>query len=261
MGYYKSQVIAEQEADMNTDNPQAISEPVSSTNAIVGGVTTKKLSHHDLILDGVCSHCAHCGQALTDAVSITRGIGPTCSKKGYTEDPVNADEIQALIDLSEYPELIEFLTEHYKPQGVRGLMNGLVKICSLNRKSPVHEACCNAVESLGFHKLASILRESLAVIEVLPSKDDPGYVKVWVKKGSYNYSFTRSLYNISGTRRGFRGTLVPIHDGKECSWDSNRKVTNRKFLWEIIERHFSGLICKTAKGTFKIGQKPKVVKI
>ena len=62
-----------------------------------GTISTTKLHHGTLIMSGVCEKCAHCGQPLTDSVSIERGIGPVCSNKGYKEEPKDADEIQAMI--------------------------------------------------------------------------------------------------------------------------------------------------------------------
>jgi len=202
---------------------------------------------YTLMFQGVCTHCAHCGQPLSDSISIERGIGPVCSKKGYMEDPVASDEMQAMIDLAEYPELVEFLTAKYKPLGVRGLMNGLVKICSLNRRSPVHQACCDAVESLGFKSLASLLRESIAVIEV---KDfDKDSFHVWVKKSEWSWGWTNALRAVPGTyfSRQAKGTIVP--------------KTQKRALWDLMLKHYSGFCAKvpgsdgTGTKTVKIQQK------
>jgi hypothetical protein len=210
----------------------------------------KKGQHHTLVFQGVCSNCAHCAMKLTDAVSIERGLGPVCSKRGYLEDPTDPDENQAIIDLAEYPQLVEFLMKNYKPQGVRGLMNGLVKICSLNRRSPVHPACCDAIESLGYKRLASTLRESLAVIEI-KEHDDKTY-NVWVKKSEFQWQWLRDLQQkIPGTYRSaqYKGILVP--------------KSAKQMLWAIILEHYDGLCAKVpaeggGKKTVKI--LPKVAK-
>lgn len=226
---------------------QAISIP------IVGAINTQKRTHTELILEGVCSHCAHCGITLTDSVSIERGIGPICSKKGYTEDPVASDEVQALIDLAEYPTLVDFLTEHYKPLGVRGLMNGLVRIASLNRKSEVHSACCDAIQSLGYGKLASLLRESIAVAEIKEDPDYPGFLKVWVKKSEWTFAWTRALQAIHGTKaHPKKGTLVLNHDGRAWTEVDGVKIQNKVLLWSALRKHYLGYIIKTSKGTYKI---------
>jgi hypothetical protein len=231
--------------NMNSTAQQLSQTPVLS---IVGGLSTKKRHHLHLVFEGVCSHCAHCGQPLSDAVSIERGMGPVCSKKGYKEDPTDPDELQAMIDLAEYPDLVDFLTENYKPLGVRGLMNGLVRICSLNRKHDAFGACCEAIESLGYAKLASVLRESIAVVLLSEPDKHPGCYVVWVKRRDFTRYWGYDVKRIQGARqeRGTRGIIVPKND-----------VSRRK-LWEAMRRHYLGLVVKTPKGAFKItAPKPK----
>lgn len=220
----------------------AMAPTVASPNIVS---TTTKRHHSALVMEGVCQKCAHCGMALTDSVSVERGIGPTCSKKGYLEDPKDGDEMQAMIDLAEYPELVDMLTKNYKPQGVRGLMNGLVKVASLNRKHEVFGACCDAIDSLGYTRLASLLRESIAAIVVSEKDAYPDYLVVWVKKAYWSYGWMRELYNIPGVRTkvyNVQGVLVP-------------KVQKRP-LWEAMNRVYGGYVVKTNKGAFKIQPVP-----
>jgi len=231
-----------------TEVPVQAPEALPQSSAVINGpVNIRKRHHHWLKLEGVMSHCAHCGMALTDAQSISRGLGPVCFKRSGVKDftPDSPDFIQAMIDLADYPELVEFLTEHYKPQGARGLMNGLVKICSLNRKTEIHPVCCNAIQSLGYDKLASLLRESLAVVTLREPKDHPGFYNVWVKKSDYTPSWGRALRQIPGYswNRNERGVLIP----------KNQK----KALWKAMLSHYAGLVVKTPKGAFKIERKKK----
>jgi hypothetical protein len=173
-----------------------------------------------LLLDGVCTRCAHCALELTDAVSQERGIGPICSKHGYLEDPKDSDEVQAMIDLAAYPELVSYLNEHWKPKGVRGLMNGLVRIASLNRRTPVHEACTDAIASLGYKNLASALRKSLIVLSIRDSNDNPSYYEVWVKKSEYKPAWSSRIHRIAGTFFKKRvGWLVPKSE-KRALWNA-----------------------------------------
>lgn len=194
---------------------------------------------YQLIFNGSCSHCAHCGQPLTDAESIERGIGPVCSKKGYFEDPKEGvDEMQALISLAEFPDLMQYVTDVYKPQGARKMMNFLVKICALNRRSPVHLACTDAIECLGYKALASTLRESVAVIEVKPRQDDPDNYTVWVKKSEWNWQWTNALRALPGTRfpnrhSGERGTIVPKR--------------HKAALWGLMNTYFTGFCAKVPR--------------
>jgi len=215
----------------------------------LSNINTKKVVHGNLVVSGVCSHCAHCGQPLTDSVSIERGIGPICSKKGYHEDPVDGDEIQALIELSDYPDLVAFLTEHYKPQGVRGLMNGLVKVCSLNRRSPVHRVCCTAIESLGYKRLASTLRKSLASVFITNSEEYPGHLEVRVLYRDYSRAWQRDL-----TAKGYgiffssktKTLLVPVHkpDDESQVAVNGDGIPNRKILWDSLTQHYEGLVVR-----------------
>ena len=208
----------------------------------------KKGQHYKLVFQGVCTNCAHCALKLTDSVSIERGIGPVCSKRGYFEDPTDPDEMQAMIDLAEYPDLVNYLVTKYKPQGIRGLMNGLVKICSLNRRSPVHQACCDAVESLGYKKLASTLRESIAVIEI--KNQDANTFHLWVKKSEWNWAWSNALRQIPGAyfSRQEKGWLVP--------------KAQKHLLWALMVRHYEGFCAKVpgddgGKKTVKITAKFK----
>jgi hypothetical protein len=218
-------------------------------NGLNGTISTTKRHHAELRFEGVCSECAHCGHALTDSASIERGIGPICSRKGYDEEPKeDIDEMQALIALAEYPELVQFLTENYKPEGARGLMNGLVKICSLNRKHEAFGAMCEAIDALGYEKLASVLRESIAVVEVKEHDEHPGYYLVWVKKRDFTWEWARALKAIPGwryPRRGLRGMLIP------------KQETARQLLWKAMKEHYEGLVVKTPGGCFKIESRPK----
>jgi len=209
--------------------------------AFIGTVNTKKRNHAELITQDICTHCAHCGLPLTDAISSERGLGPRCSSKGYLEDPKDGDEMQAMIDLAEYPELVELLTKNYKPLGVRGLMNGLVKVASLNRKHEVFSACCDAIESLGYRKLATLLRDSIAAISVSEDAKYPDFYTVWVKKAYWNYTWMREVYSIPGHRAkiyGVKGILIP--------------KTQKRALWLALMRVYSGYVVKTAKGAYKI---------
>jgi Family of unknown function (DUF6011) len=195
----------------------------------------KQGQHYSLVFQGVCTNCAHCALKLTDSVSIERGLGPICSKRGYMEDPTNPDEIQAMIDLAEYPALVDFLVKSYKPKGVRGLMNGLVKICSLNRRSPVHQACCDAVESLGYKRLSYTLRESLKAVEI--KHHDANNYSIWVKKAEWSWNWTsdvRRQIPASFMNRQAKGLIVPRSE--------------KQVLWALVLKHYEGLIAVVPDG-------------
>jgi len=239
-------------------------------NGIVGGVLKQKQRHGQLILEGVCTHCAHCALKLTDSESVERGLGPICSKKGYFEEPKDGDEMQAMIDLAEYPELVEFLVQNYKPQGIRGMVNGLVRVCSLNRKSEVHKACTDAIESLGYRMLASLLRESLCVVEIKESEKYPGSVEIWCKKADWKWQFTNSLKYLQGAffSKPLRATVVPLHKivrvdiGSEVREEqrplmgrdptTGEQETHKRIIWNLLLRHYKDYFAKTPKGCVRV---------
>jgi hypothetical protein len=227
-----------------SDDGKVTEAPLGATTAYMPvqdalGVRGRK---NKVVMEGVCSHCAHCGIGLKDAVSIQRGIGPICSKRGYNDpDPEQVDEMGAMFALGEYPELVKYLNDHWKSKGHRGLMNGLVRIASLNRKTPVHEACCDAIDSLGWRKLASTLRESLAVMEIKDSKTHAEHFEVWIKKTEYKYAWSRDMrveVPHSFFSRPLKAMVVP--------------KKNKRELWNLMLRHYAGLCAKTPSGTVKI---------
>lgn len=196
---------------------------------------------YTLIFDGVCSHCAHCGQGLTDEVSIERGIGPICSKKGYNDEEMKViDATDALIALAEFPALVKYMMDRYAPQGNKALVKGLVRVASLNRKTPVHEACCEAIAHLGWTKLASLLRESLSIVRISNSKSHDGHYVVWVKKNHYKWAYSNDVAQLHGSffSKAEKGMIVP----KE----------RKRGLAEILVKHYKGFSVKTDTGAFKI---------
>lgn len=231
-------------------------------------LTIKKVHHVQLLMEGVCSHCGHCHQPLTESISIERGIGPICSKKGYLEEPRNGDVTDAMIALGEYPQLVEFLVKKYEPGNLRGLMNALVKVCSLNRSNNnLHSACCDAIDSLGYHKLANAMRETVAVVLIKDSKAVPGSYEVRVKNYAFKYAWKRDLLSIPGARVCKTPTLhilVPIH----APGDVTRKVggnfegeqmSNKLALWKLMVRHYLGFSAKTPSGGVKILERNRPV--
>lgn len=206
-------------------------------------LTTQKIAHGSLILHGVTEKCAHCGLDLTDALSIQTSLGPKCRKTAgyFTEPDFEGDVMDAMVHLSPYPEVFQFMLDHYKPGGARALMNGLVRLCALNRKTQLHRDCTNAIEVLGYRKLASTLRRSIEDVVVKTSKDFPGFLQVWIRRALYNSSFNydcrQDIPNHTWNRR-LRSRLVP---------DSDKRA-----LWTLLRKHYAGCLLTTAEGTREI---------
>ena len=198
-------------------------------------------SRYQLVFEGVCVACAHCGQPLTDSESVERGLGPICSKKGYLEEVEPKDDAEAMMALAEYPELVDYLVKKYKPKGNRGLVNGLTRTASLNRRTPVHAACTDAIEALGYKKLASALRESISAVELYELPDNPESYGMWIKKADFSWSFWNRLKYQDGvhmTRYPKKATIVP--------------KKHRLFLAQLLVEFYNGLYIKTPKGSHKI---------
>lgn len=254
------------------ENAEKTSEEVPSSPLEgypdLSNIKAVKVPHRNMVLEGITHNCANCGQDLTDAVSIQRGIGPICSKKGYKEDPTDPDEMQAMIDLAEYPELVEFLTEHYKPLGIQGLVNGLVRVASLNRphgagqrygNAELFEAICTSINSLGHKRMAALLRNTLAGIFVRKNKDFPGCLSVRVKRMYWKRQWSRDceskLWNVHYDKKT-KSLIIPVHDPADESKvamsntrDSDGKlVSNRRVLWKLMTDHYTGLILKKEDG-------------
>jgi hypothetical protein len=201
---------------------------------------TKGGMRYQLVFEGVCTNCAHCGQPLTDSESVERGLGPICSKKGYMEEVEPKDSTEAMLALAEYPKLVDYLVTKYKEKGNRALVNGLTRTASLNRRTPVHAACTDAIDALGYKKLASALRESISSVEIYDVAEKPDHYALWVKKSDYNYGFARLVGHLEGTylQRKPRAWIVPR--------------SHRMTLANYIVQYYTGLYCKTTKGSFKI---------
>lgn len=222
-------------------------------------VTTQKIPHRDMILDGVCEACACCGQPLTDGVSVQRGMGPRCSRKGYAESPSNPDEMAAFICLAEYPELIAFLTKNYKPLGVRGIVNGLVRVGSLNRprgrkqkegNEKLFRACCDAIEALGYPKVAELLRETLVVAWLVKAEDEPGVsilrTKLQVTPDWFRDEVTKTVGQAVWVQ-GAKGFRVRLHaPGSESALTPSQVggKSNKRVIWELLLKAFEGQAAK-----------------
>lgn len=228
---------------MNTE----MTTPVTPS-PYVGQISTKKRHHRELILEGICSHCAHCSLTLSDSDSLNAGLGPICRKRGgFNVEPDQPDEFMAMAALSDYPELVAHLVEHWKPKGIRGLMNGLVRIASLNRRSEVHDTITNAIELLGYRALASVLRKSLAVASIKDSKTHSEHYLVWVKKAEYKWPWKRDLQNLPGVffSRQEKGLMVPVR--------------HKRALWESFLKHYEGMCMTRPDGeTVRIKRGPRI---
>lgn len=206
-------------------------------------------TRHRLIFEGNCTHCAHCGQPLTDSVSQERGIGPVCSKRGYHDEVAVDDDTDALLALAPYPQLVDYLVRKYKAVGGnRALVNGLVRTASLNRRTPVHSACTDAIDALGFKRLASTLREALAVVALYDDADMPDSYGLWVKKSDFDWDFYNAVKKLDGfTQLGRKSKFGPKRNYVA--------KTERLQLATLLIKYYEGLCLTIEKNGEKVTHK------
>lgn len=280
MSYMKQLDLLLAEADfVNTDesgvhdimeitevtNTNTNTDTVDPVVAFVGSLSMKKLHHKVCITSGCCSNCAHCGMELSDSLSIESGMGPVCRGKGFNDEGVKegADEMQAMIALAEFPEVCQFLVKNYHAQGLRKLMNGIVRTASLNRGNvELHAACCDAVEALGWTKLANTLRDSISVVLIKHSTIHIGCIEVRVKKHAYKWEWMRDMKEIQGVfyDRALGRMIVPIKDPiteKLLTCTFKGEITTRRMaFWTTLVSNYNGCCGKTVgRGGFKITAK------
>ena len=168
-------------------------------------------------------HCVICGKALSDALSCTKMIGPVCSKKYYTDEPVVSDGVmEKVVGLvagldgrhntsagSIDPDVIDFLMANRKSS--RAFANILLAWGSVNAAKAARSkvlAISPIFRELGYGNLADRLEKDrtphridtskLGFGVVVPAKDLRGFEKRlrWVK-----VKFTRDLTKSGKTRK------------------------------------------------------------
>ena len=250
---------------METENTDTI--PVDLVAQFVGALTTKKLHHNQLVLTGIADRCVRCGMELTDSLSLETSIGPYCRGKGYNDEGVKegADEMGAMIALAEFPEVCQFLIEKFRPLGLRKLMNGIVRCAALNRNNTkLHAACADAIEALGWVRLANTLRESICIVVIKHSTKHPGCIEVHMKRHAYKYGWAQDMKQIQGVfyDRALSRFIVPIKNPVDdsvltCMFEGKPMSRRSAFLSTLV-RWYPNEHGRTVGGSgFKIVPKDK----
>lgn len=145
------------------------------------------------------THCCICRAALTDAVSVERGIGPVCSRKYYiVEHEITPEMVEValgIIACSKLDNAVKLTVKHLK-DNPREFCNILIKWASAHydERSVVFDVA-DAVEALGFVELASKLREDRTCVHVRPDASDPERITVHTRT---SYMFSRTVRRIPG---------------------------------------------------------------
>lgn len=167
------------------------------------------------------THCACCGKDLRDAVSVTQGIGPECSRQHYEISFEITDEMvmAALgrLAASNLDERVKRAVRDLKDKP-RDLCNVLVWWSSVNlNNTEVVLECAEVVSMLGFVTLGDRLRERNTNVVVL--KDGDNYILRCKAKVNVIYNMRRVKEAVPTAREGrFKfGWKFPA-DRKDLVW-------------------------------------------
>jgi len=174
--------------------------------------------------------CACCGKDLRDAVSVTQGIGPECSRQHYEVSFEITEEmtLQALgrLAASNLDSRVKVAVRSLKDRP-RDLCNVLVWWSSVNlNNADVVLECAEVVTMLGFVSLGDRLRERNT--NVVVSKDGDDFLLRCKAKANV-------LYNM---RRVKEATPLQREGRFKYGW---KVPANRKdLMWVILGEDFGG---------------------
>lgn len=161
------------------------------------------------------THCCICRAALTDAVSVEKGIGPICGRKYYAIEheitPAMVEVALGVIACSKLDNSVKLTAKHMKDRP-REFCNILLKWASAHydERAVVFDVA-DAVEALGFVELAAKLREDRTQVHVRPDATDPNRITVHT---SNSFMFNRTVRRIPGCQTApkvgrYEGFSVP----------------------------------------------------
>lgn len=164
----------------------------------------------------LATHCAACGRALVDAVSVEIGMGPDCREKYGYEGLVDSEQ------RAEANKLVHFIAATRDDVG-----------------PTTHEAIAR-VKALGFETLATKLAERIASLEkkakvVITLEGDR-----YVVKSTYREAAVKALRDISGRRW-------------DASRQVNTfPITSKVALFQALVLAYSGELAIGPKGVFHL---------
>ena len=195
------------------------------------------------------SHCTCCGKPLTDALSVTRGIGPDCSAENYNITFEITDEMvmraMGCLAASHLDSRVKNAVVGLRTRP-RDLCNVLVWWSSvhLNDADTVLQ-CSEIVTLLGFVSLGDRLRERNT--DVIVSKDDSGMYVLRCKS---------RINVVNNMRRIKEAVSVPRVGRFKHGWTF--PADRKDLVWTILGEDFGG---QWATVPAKDGGTARVVKI
>jgi len=170
----------------------------------------------------LATHCCLCGRALLDAASVERGLGPTCAEKaGVGEAAHEADWTRALAVLAAVT--IDGASLSSWSCDARAVCNALVHRVGRDPLAAEVPAIVEAIEALGYLKLAATLADRLVPVTVrVEAEGEALVVSADLPRGAVFEAFLAEMRRVPGRR-----------------WNSERKVDiipakSRKHLFAAL---------------------------
>jgi hypothetical protein len=119
----------------------------------------------------LATHCCLCGRALLDAASVERGLGPTCAKRAGVGDAAHpADWPRAARALGRTDVAAEALPGW--ALDAHRVSNVLVHRVGRAPAAPAVPHVCEAIDALGYHRLAATLAAHLVPVAVTVAAEE-----------------------------------------------------------------------------------------
>jgi len=123
----------------------------------------------------LATHCCLCGRELLDAASVERGLGPTCAKRAGVGDTAHpADWPRALRALGR-TDIAAASLPGWALDAHR-VSNVLVHRVGRAPEAPAVPHVCEAIDALGYHRLAATLAARLVPVAVTVAAEEEGLV-------------------------------------------------------------------------------------
>lgn len=184
-------------------------------------------SHEDAPVTAlVATHCCLCGRALTDAVSLERGIGPVCAERAGLDTPGAASDWAAVVRLVPAGLVVE--------GDPRATANRVLYRISAAQGAPEVPALVEGLRALGFAAVADRLTERLAEEGAVTVRREGDVLRV---EAPFSPAFNNALRAAAPGRR----------------WDREAKAwrvpaTARAGLWTALRSAFRGHALVTDAG-------------
>jgi hypothetical protein len=183
------------------------------------------------VFDLAATECCCCGSPLRDAVSVTRGIGPICSKQHYELDHVitnsMVEDALGFLHASGLDKPVKLAAKALKTKP-RDLCNVLVwwSAAHLNDTDVVLD-CAAVVTALGFDSLGDRLRERNTNIIVTSTDDNSGD---FILRCRAKLNVRRNMARV------IEATTVPREGRFKYGW--RFPATHKALVWTVLGEDF-----------------------